>query len=142
MASRPKTIITHEGLEKKIKIVERSVLRHLRLEKATVDIFLVSRGEMVKMRDRFFKKDKGSSKHLDVLSFNEPNKFPRPDKKGRFLGEVYVNEAIGLRDPERLMHLVIHGILHLAGYHHERRSDIIQMENKEQLLWHHISSLV
>lgn len=142
MAPRVKKKYSSKELEKKVATISKKVLRHLHINQATVDVFLVSRGEMRKIRDRFFSRDRGGEKHLDVLSFNEPNRFPRSDRKGRFLGEVYVNEEIGLRDPERLLRLVIHGILHLVGYHHERRSDIIQMENKEHTLWHHISSSV
>jgi probable rRNA maturation factor len=43
----------------------------------------------------------------------------------------------GLTGYERLVFLLLHGILHLCGYDHERsgETEAIKMEQKEQQLW-------
>ncbi len=71
----------------------------------------------------------------NVLAFPEPPGFPHPEVRGRFLGEVYLNASV-LRDEgmPRLTYLMIHGILHCAGYDHVRRRDMIRMERWEKRL--------
>jgi probable rRNA maturation factor len=70
----------------------------------------------------------------DVLSF------PAPPFSGSFAGDIAVSVDIAARNARQLGHstddeirvLVLHGILHLAGYDHERDSG--EMSEKERLL--------
>ena len=67
----------------------------------------------------------------NVLSFPAPPTFPRPDIRGRFLGEVYVNPTYIRSHGEDLRFMLLHGFLHLLGYDHEKPRDWRAMEAKE-----------
>lgn len=92
--------------------------RFLRIKRASVEILLVG--------DGFMKKN--------VLSFPAPRRFPRPDTKNRALGEIYLNPAYIRKNGEDLTYMLTHGLLHLLGYDHKKKNDIIRMENKERKL--------
>jgi rRNA maturation RNase YbeY len=83
-----------------------------------------------------------SKKPVDVLAFPEPKVFPHPERRHPSLGEVYLNWDLNRNHPERLAFLLVHGILHLAGYRHKKRHDSMVMETLEKKLWHRVSSLV
>lgn len=97
--------------------------RFLGLQNAHVEIYLVGNGFMEK----------------NVLAFRAPEKFPRPDIKGKALGEIYLNPDYIEKHKENLLYMLIHGFLHLQGYDHKKKSDRIKMEKKEQELLRFIS---
>lgn len=68
---------------------------------------------------------------MNVLSYPAPADMPRPDWDGRFLGELYVNPREARARGEQLQTLLIHGILHLVGYDHEQKKDILDMQAEE-----------
>lgn len=93
--------------------------------------------EVCLVGDSFMKKN--------VLAFPAPKNFPRPDRHGRFLGEIYLNPhyiakeklEIGNRKldfSEKLNYMFAHGFLHLLGYDHEVKDDRIKMEARERKL--------
>ncbi|GEM_PF-2009142 len=114
------------------------------------DVFLVSPRKMREIKQQFLiAKTRGKKlparKVVDVLAFSSSRPFgrrpkgrdkpfPHPDRKGIFLGEVYLNEEIVRRDPDRGLFLFIHGFLHLVGYDHVRVRDRMEMEKVEQML--------
>jgi probable rRNA maturation factor len=63
-----------------------------------------------------------------------------PAQSGRFLGDVAVAretllaEAVAEGKPaaHHLSHLIVHGVLHLLGYDHERAADARRMEALER----------
>ncbi len=77
------------------------------------------------------------NKATDVLSFPAESRVPG---KMRFAGEIAVSADIAAQNARRLGHsvaleikvLVLHGILHLAGFDHER--DNGEMARKEAKL--------
>lgn len=78
-------------------------------------------------------------KQVNVLSF--PETVPFPDVHGlRPLGEVYLNYDWAEGKREILAYLLIHGILHLSGYRHNKIRDTIKMEKLEKHLWRHVLS--
>ena len=91
-------------------------------KKGTVDIILADNAFLRTLNRRYRKKNKTT----DVLSFGfgEPG---RPDESG-FWGEIYINldmlqteagkRRITLK--ETLALRVVHGLLHLFGYDHEK----------------------
>jgi len=91
---------------------------------------LVTTGRAVRALNRRFR---GKDKDTDVLSF--PAVFQ--GRKGVLAGDIAISAEIAARNAERLGHstaeeikvLVLHGILHLAGYDHER--DNGRMARKE-----------
>lgn len=114
--------------EKKLALRARKILTVLKVRGATLDIFLLPNREIVVLKKRFIKK----KAEPNVLAFPEPARFPHPETKKRHLGEVYLNSSILKKDVERAMPLLLHGILHLLGYDHKKKTDIIKMERLEK----------
>ncbi|MDE2019010.1 MAG: rRNA maturation RNAse YbeY [Patescibacteria group bacterium] len=52
--------------------------------------------------------------------------------KKKYLGEIYLNKDILRKSPDRAAPLLTHGILHLLGYDHKKKKDIIKMERHEK----------
>lgn len=115
--------------------------------KCFVQVFLLSDPKMRELGRRVgsLPKLKGSKmgeelraeKHLNVLSFPDEVQFPDFDGR-RSLGEIYLNEDWAEKKIEVLSYLLIHGILHLLGYHHGKKRDTMIMENLEKKLWRHV----
>jgi len=108
----------HQRLIPKIRKTALKLGRLLGLTSAFVDIFLVG--------DAFMRKN--------VLAFPAPKRFPRPDREGRYLGEIYLNPDYVKRHKENLIFMLVHGLLHLLGYDHIGKNDRIKMERKEHFL--------
>jgi probable rRNA maturation factor len=96
--------------------------------KGAVDVLVTGNRELRLLNNRFLGKDKAT----DVLSFPAE---PTPDS--RYAGEIAISAEIASENARRLGHditqeikiLALHGILHLAGYDHER--DKGEMARKE-----------
>ncbi len=103
--------------------LERFVLRARRLVdlRGTVDVLVTSNAELRALNRRF----RGTDKPTDVLSFPTPDESSRAK---RVSGEVAISADIARENARRLEHpvanevkiLVLHGILHLKGFDHER----------------------
>ena len=102
--------------------------------KGTVDVLVTGSGEMRSLNQRF----RGKNKPTDVLSF--PSETSPNGRRSVFAGEIAISAEIALDNARRLGHsgvlevkvLVLHGILHLAGFDHER--DNGEMASKEASL--------
>lgn len=114
--------------------LERFVLRARKaaLIKGRVDVLVTGSSVMRSLNVRF----RGKNKPTDVLSF--PAESPvNGTRRAPFAGEIAISADIALDNARRLGHsaalevkvLVLHGILHLAGFDHER--DNGQMARKE-----------
>lgn len=100
--------------------LERFVTRAKRAVglRGAVTILVTSSLELRRLNQRF----RGKDKPTDVLSF--PAEMA---SKGRFAGDVAISAEIASQNARRLGHspveevkvLVLHGLLHLAGYDHE-----------------------
>jgi probable rRNA maturation factor len=96
-----------------------------------MNVLVTTSRELQSLNRRFRRKDKPT----DVLSFP-----PLANLPGGFAGDVAISADIAARNGKRLGHsaaqevkiLLLHGILHLAGYDHER--DNGTMARKEELL--------
>lgn len=107
------------------------VLKELGYTPDSVSVFFANEREMREIK----RKSTGKMvESVDVLSFEEPEGFPHPESAQRFLGEVFVNKERYGNDPDRLIFLVIHGILHLIGFRHDRKRDTIEMQRIEKEL--------
>ncbi|TSC96271.1 MAG: hypothetical protein Athens071426_684 [Parcubacteria group bacterium Athens0714_26] len=71
----------------------------------------------------------------NVLSYVASGDFPRPDIKQKALGEIYLNPSFIKKNKENLLFMLLHGVLHIAGYDHKKKSDRIKMEKKENILF-------
>jgi len=102
--------------------------------KGTVDVLVTGSGEMRSLNLRF----RGTNQPTDVLSF--PSESSPKDRRNPSAGEIAISAEIALDNARRLGHsgalevkvLVLHGILHLAGFDHER--DNGEMASKEAYL--------
>jgi len=114
--------------EPKLSRLAAKILGMLKVRSATLDIILLNDAKIAALKARFIKK----RTEPNVLSFPEPPHFPHPETKKRYLGEVYLNRTILHRSPERAKALLLHGILHLLGYDHKKKVDILKMEGLEK----------
>ena len=96
-----------------------------------IEVYLISSRRMKMLNKKFRGKDRATN----VLSFQKPKGFP-----GTKLGEVYLDPLYIQKHKESLDLMLVHGVLHILGYDHEKRSDRIKMERKEQELLARISN--
>lgn len=108
------------------------VCADLGYEGFSVEIALLSEREMQRLKHMLLPRAK--KKEAEVLSVGYPKTFPLPDVKGSLLGEVYLNRDYARDSFGELGRLLIHGILHLSGYRHDRKRDIMHMEQEERRL--------
>jgi len=116
-------------LERELRRLAKDVLKELGLKVRPVEIFLVSDQSMRGLNKRFRRKDKPTS----ILSFDFP-KIPYPRKISKPLGEIYLAPRFIRIQSEDIRELLIHGLLHLLGYGHKRKSDKMKMERLEEKL--------
>jgi probable rRNA maturation factor len=96
--------------------------------RAAVNVLITSSRELRVLNSRF----RGKDRPTDVLSF------PPLLRSNRFAGDIAIAADIAVQNARRLGHsateeikiLVLHGVLHLAGYDHEH--DRGEMASKEQ----------
>jgi probable rRNA maturation factor len=116
--------------------LERFVLRARRVVhlRDTVNVLVTSSSELRALNRQF----RGADRPTDVLSFPSP---PRRHGQAKGVaGDVAISADIARENARRLGHsvadeakiLVLHGILHLAGFDHER--DNGEMARKESRL--------
>ena len=116
--------------------LERFVLRARRLVRLseTVNVLVTNSAELRSLNRQF----RGIDKATDVLSF--PSPLPTNGQSKRFAGDLAISADIARDNATRLGHsaadekkiLVLHGVLHLAGFDHEH--DRGEMARKESQL--------
>jgi probable rRNA maturation factor len=118
--------------ERKLAREAARLLKTLNVRGATLDIFLLPHREIKALKARFIRK----KTEPNVLAFPEPVHFPHPEipssRRARYLGEIYLNKDILRKSPGRAKPLLLHGILHLLGYDHKKKSDALKMEKMEK----------
>lgn len=121
--------------KKIIKILNKEKKINLIFKKFSHPQIIIAPPSLMKKLEKIFlKKDK----EADILSFNWPQGFLSYRKP--FLGEIYLNKKI-IKNKEYLKYLLVHGILHLLGFDHHKKNDIIKMENKEKKVLKKLSIL-
>jgi len=114
---------------KEIKKIVLKILKILKQNNVSVEIYLADAKKM-----RFLnKKFRGKNKAASILSFEEPKNFILPPSKTRKIGEIYLNAEFSIFNFQFSI-LLAHGLLHLLGYTHEKKSDTIEMEKMEKFL--------
>ncbi len=114
--------------EKELKNTALKAIKLLGKKNVSVEVFLAE-GRLMKFLNKKFRQ---KNKTADVLSFEEPKGFISPKSKSRNIGEIYINKSTKYK--LRAKGLLVHGILHLFGYDHKKKNDIIKMEKEEKLL--------
>jgi probable rRNA maturation factor len=111
-----------EITKKFVKDITAEILKELNLDGVEVGITLVDNETIRELNKNWRNKDKPT----DVLSFPIDEKPPK--YRYRILGDVVISlpyakeqaEKIGFSYKEEILRLLIHGILHLLGYDHEK----------------------
>lgn len=113
--------LTFFAVDKKFFLgVAKKVLKGENKERKNLSIAFVAPGEMRKLNKKYRQKNKAT----DVLSFNLDEK--------NYLGEVVICPEI-VKDDIEMARVLIHGILHLLRYDHERtKKQAREMEGREE----------
>jgi len=132
--------IAHRGAGKKLpgrrlRKIAAAILTVVGQAEAELSLALIGNAEMKKLNARYRRKDYPT----DVLSFPVDEKLPSPN---RLLGDVIISvekageqaKERGRTQDEEMVTLLIHGIVHLLGYDHERSAKdarvMKRLENK------------
>jgi probable rRNA maturation factor len=110
----------------------RAALKGLRRRRVALGVRIVSEAESAALNGRYRRRHKPTN----VLSFPFE---PPPGKTSEVLGDLVICAKLVQREARaqgkpvasHWAHLVVHGILHLRGYDHERPKDASVMENRE-----------
>ena len=122
--------------EKEIKKLIDAVLKKIgseELENGQINIKYTSEEEIKMLNEKFYNK----TGVTNVLAFN--NNQENPESKERLIGEIAI--CISQIEKEakmykkavetRLKHMIVHGVLHLFGFDHQKKSEQKEMEQLE-----------
>ena len=111
-----------------IRLCVQQVLAHHNIQ-GTVTIIFTSLRHIATLNQQF----KGINKPTDVLSF--PNQDQPPNTQEAYLGEIVICPSyIHAQDKDwEVYHLVVHGMFHLIGIHHEHIQEDIHAQEVEIL---------
>lgn len=127
-----------EDQEKRLRETAKEVLCFLGFKNTVVEVNLVRSGVMKNLNRQF----RGRNFTTNILSFKTPNIFPFHKGFPCLLGEIYLNPAYALEHNEDIEYLLIHGLLHLLDFDHERFDDRMKMNRLENKIikWQRIKS--
>jgi probable rRNA maturation factor len=123
-------------LEAQIRKAARAALMQVKPRRGRSEITVRLSGDRdVRRLNRDFR---GKDKPTNVLSFPSGDEMP-PRRGPLLLGDIVIaygtvaREAAAQGKPIRdhLLHLVVHGVLHLLGHDHQRRAEAARMERIE-----------
>ncbi|MFA4999594.1 MAG: rRNA maturation RNase YbeY [Parcubacteria group bacterium] len=115
-------------MEKQLERSAKKIFEILGISGSRLEIFLVPNKVMRDINREY----RGKDKETNILSF-EAAEVPHPDSKLRHLGEIYLAPKFISAHNEDALRLLVHGILHLLGYDHERNTRAAkEMEKKEE----------
>ncbi len=119
-------LLPYEGITtKNLKSYLRRICNHLKLKNVVITIIICDNKFIHKINKEFRKKNRPT----DVIAFSyRENPFPDTGQKTELLGEIYIslekaseNSCIyGVSLMDEIKRLLVHGVLHLIGYDHER----------------------
>src|SRR3989344_711448 len=108
--------LTNFAVDKKFLTgVAKKVLKGENRERENISIAFVSSDEIKKLNQKYRKKNKPT----DVLSF-------KLDEKD-CLGEIVICPEVVKKEEEKIERMLIHGILHILGYEHEKSKKEAEM---------------
>ena len=126
---------------KDIENILKLGLKHMNIKDSYISVVIVDKDRIHEINKTYRNVDKVT----DVISFAfEDNAGITPDGL-RILGEIYLCEIYlcmdkakeqaveyGHSNKREICYLVIHGLLHLLGYDHEKEEDKKKMRTKEE----------
>jgi len=122
----------------KTKGIIKKVLQHLKVDEKTEISVLFTDDKFIRTLNN---KYRGIDKPTDVLSFSlQEGAVKSPETESdKLLGDIIISVETAQRQADTLNHniekeltvLLIHGLLHLTGYNHEKDTDYKIMRKKE-----------
>jgi probable rRNA maturation factor len=120
----------------------RRLLAALGLARAELSLALVSDAEIAALNQAH----RGRPGPTDVLSYSLAEG-AHAARRGDLLGDVVIATGVAARQAreighslnDELLRLLIHGVLHLLGFDHERPRDARRMRARERQLWKAVS---
>ncbi len=113
------------GLAREVEKIAQTVLAFFQLQSKELDIIFLGDEEMVSLKKHYLPKKSGPA---NTLSFPAGDEFPQLPNQPAPLGEVFLNSDLTRYQIKEIVPLLIHSILHLLGYHHEKERDKIEMD--------------
>jgi probable rRNA maturation factor len=113
-----------------LKNLAQRALFYLKQSDVALEVQLVTLQEIAKLNRLYRKKDKPT----DVLSFGVSKAMVFSKKGPRPLGEIYLSPEYIKDQGGDIFYLMVHGLLHLLGYDHKKKGDMIKMSRKEKWL--------
>jgi len=123
--------LTSDRVDKKFlnKLAEK-IVKSLKIKIPEISLVFVSAGRMKNLNRNY----RGINQVTDVLSFD--------------YGEIFICLAQAKKQARQMKHslkkelatLLIHGILHLAGYDDKTKKDYRKLLNKQNKLWQKVTS--
>ncbi|MGC9046757.1 MAG: rRNA maturation RNase YbeY [Minisyncoccia bacterium] len=112
--------------KQKINFYLKKTLQLFKKNNVLIEVYLLSDNEMAKVNYHLHKIEKPTN----VLSL--VNNVPRPDSKLQVLGEIYLApDWIKKQNLFTIEYLAVHGVLHILGFDHIKKSDSIKMKSVE-----------
>jgi probable rRNA maturation factor len=136
-----------DNRQKRIEIDQENLLKRARQiledlgysETAAISIALVDAVEMAELNMKY----RGKEGPTNVLSFSQVEGLPLGDDPN-LLGDVVIctdraaddADALDYSHEEMTVYLLIHGILHLSGYDHDKPDQAQKMADKVETIFH------
>ncbi len=103
-----------------------ALFQYFHIKNAHLALFFVSPQKMRVLNRKF----RGKDKTTNVLTFVEPSDFIHSSKRTH-LGELYINLEYIKKHNQSLVHMIVHGFLHIQGYDHKNDKEEKEMVTKE-----------
>jgi rRNA maturation RNase YbeY len=124
----------------KIIKIATAAAHQLDLKNASITLIITDDAYMRKINREF----RGHDEPTDVISFsNRDNPFPEIDAESEEIGDLYISieradrQALEYRVSlgDEMKRLIVHGMLHLVGYDHERSDsdEEIMLQKEDEL---------
>jgi len=124
--------------QRKIREIVKKALQFLKVDEKTEISILFTDDKFIRSLNN---KYRGIDKSTDVLSFSlwEGSVKTPEAESDKLLGDIIISVETAQRQADKLNHsrekelavLLIHGLLHLTGYDHEKDKDYKIMQEKE-----------
>jgi probable rRNA maturation factor len=124
--------------QRKIKEIIKKVLQYLKVDEETEISILFTDDKFIRSLNN---KYRGNDKPTDVLSFSLQEGAVKSSEveSDKLLGDIIISADSAQRQANNLNHsmekeltvLLIHGLLHLTGYDHEKNKDYKIMREEE-----------
>ena len=119
----------YKKLEKNLIKTAHKSLEFLKKKGVKIEVYLVGTLKIKALN----RQSRRINEATNVLAYESPG-FPEPRSSRRLLGEVYLCPPYIKERGEDINVLLVHGLLHLVGFNHQKESDRMTMVRMEKQL--------